>query len=163
MALGLGQSLNQAVLAQPPQLVAHTCRRDLFGSPAQQIGIDEMVRGVGIHGEPGRRPVRLTSADEIAAELTGAILKDLSPRPGQQVILLVNGFGGTPLLELYVMVHAARKVLAGAGVQVVRHLTGSYVTSLEMAGCSITVSAVDDGTLALWDAPVRTAALRWGM
>ncbi len=75
----------------------------------------------------------------------------------------MNGFGGTPLLELYVMVHAARKVLAGAGVQVARYLTGPYVTSLEMAGCSITVSAVDEGTLALWDAPVRTAALRWGM
>jgi dihydroxyacetone kinase-like protein len=78
------------------------------------------------------------------------------------VILFVNGFGGTPLLELYVMVHAARKVLAGAGVNVVRHLTGSFVTSLEMAGCSITVCALDDPVLALWDAPVHTAALRWG-
>jgi dihydroxyacetone kinase-like protein len=106
--------------------------------------------------------VRLTSADEIAEELTGAILKDLSLKPGQQVILFVNGFGGTPLLELYVMVNAARKVLAGAGVVVARHLTGPFVTSLEMAGCSITVSAVDTALLALWDAPVHTAALRWG-
>jgi dihydroxyacetone kinase-like protein len=73
-----------------------------------------------------------------------------------------DGFGGTPLLELYLMVHAAHKVLAGAGVKVVRHLTGPYVTSLEMAGCSITVTALDEGTLALWDAPVHTAALRWG-
>ena len=95
-------------------------------------------------------------------ELTGAILRDLSLRPGQQVILLVNGFGGTPLLEQYLMVHAASKVLTGAGVKVVRHLTGSYVTSLEMAGCSITVSALDADALVLWDAPVHTAALRWG-
>ena len=75
----------------------------------------------------------------------------------------MNGFGGTPLLELYVMVHAARRILADHGVLVARYLTGSYVTSLEMAGCSITVSAADDATLALWDAPVHAPALRWGM
>ena len=79
------------------------------------------------------------------------------------MLLLVNGFGGTPLLELYLMVNAARKVLGGAGIEVVRYLTGSYVTSLEMAGCSITVGAADAATLALWDAPVHTAALRWGL
>jgi dihydroxyacetone kinase-like protein len=104
----------------------------------------------------------MASADEIAAELTGAVLKDLSLRPGQSVILLVNGFGGTPALELYLMVHATLKVLTAAGVQVVRFLTGSYVTSLEMAGCSITVTAIDDEQLTLWDAPLHTAALRWG-
>ena len=81
----------------------------------------------------------------------------------QEVILLVNGFGGTPLLELYLMVNATTKVLAEAGIKVVRHLTGSYVTSLEMAGCSVTVTAVDAAMLALWDAPVHTPALRWGM
>jgi len=117
---------------------------------------------VGIHGEPGRRRVKLASADDIAAELTGAILKDLSLNPGREVLLLVNGFGGTPLLELYLMVNSVRKILAGAGIKVARHLTGSYVTSLEMAGCSVTISAVDAATLALWDAPVHTAALRWG-
>ena len=100
---------------------------------------------------------------DFMAELTGAVLKDLSLQRGQEVILLVNGFGGTPLLELYLMVNAAHKVLAGAGVKAVRHLTGSYVTSLEMAGCSITVSVADAPTLALWDAPLHTAALRWGM
>jgi dihydroxyacetone kinase-like protein len=105
----------------------------------------------------------MTSAEEIAAELTGAVLKDLSLKRGQEVFLLVNGFGGTPLMELYVMVNAANKVLAGAGVKAVRHLTGSYVTSLEMAGCSITVCAADPSMLALWDAPLHTAALRWGM
>jgi dihydroxyacetone kinase-like protein len=122
-----------------------------------------MEVGVGIHGEPGRRRVRMASADDIAAELTGAVIRDLSLKSGQEVILLVNGFGGTPLLELYLMVNAARKVLSGAGVNAERYLTGSYVTSLEMAGCSITATAVDAEILALWDAPVHTAALRWGM
>ncbi|MBC7480520.1 MAG: dihydroxyacetone kinase subunit DhaK, partial [Rhizobacter sp.] len=128
-----------------------------------QIGPDEMEMGVGIHGEPGRRRVKLASADGLAAELTGAVLKDLSLKSGQEVLLLVNGFGGTPLMELYVMVNAVRKVLGGPGIKVARYLTGSYVTSLEMAGCSVTVTAADAATLALWDAPVHTAALRWAM
>ena len=118
---------------------------------------------MGIHGEPGRRRVPLASADAIADELTGAVMKDLSLKSGDEVILLVNGFGGTPLLELYLMVNAAHKVLAKTGVKVVRHLTGSYVTSLEMAGCSITVCAASKEMLKLWDAPVHAAALRWGM
>lgn len=157
----LGDSVNKATASMGVALTS--CTVPAAGKPTFQIGIDEMELGVGIHGEPGRKRVKLTSADDIAAELTGATLRDLSLKAGQEVILLVNGFGGTPLLELYVMVHAARKVLQGAGVRVARHLTGSYVTSLEMAGCSITVSAVDAATLALWDAPVHTAALRWGM
>jgi dihydroxyacetone kinase-like protein len=140
-----------------------SCTVPQAGRPTFELGEDEMEVGVGIHGEPGRRRVKLASADDIAAELTGAILKDLSLKSGQEVLLLVNGFGGTPLLELYLMVNAARKVLAGAGIQVVRYLTGPFVTSLEMAGCSITVSAADATTLALWDAPVHTAALRWGV
>ena len=156
----LGDATNKATASMGVALTS--CTVPAAGTPTFQIGVDEMEMGVGIHGEPGRRRVRLASADDIAAELTGAILKDLSLRPGQPVLLLVNGFGGTPLLELYLMVHAAHKVLAGAGVKVVRHLTGPYVTSLEMAGCSITVSALDDAALALWDAPVHTAALRWG-
>jgi phosphoenolpyruvate---glycerone phosphotransferase subunit DhaK len=156
----LGDSVNKATASMGVALTS--CTVPAAGKPTFQIGVDEMEMGVGIHGEPGRRRVKHTTADEIAAELTGAILKDLALKPGQEVILLVNGFGGTPLLELYVMVNAARKVLAGAGVKVARHLTGPFVTSLEMAGCSITVSAVDPALLALWDAPVHTAALRWG-
>jgi dihydroxyacetone kinase-like protein len=156
----LGDAVNTATASMGVALTS--CTVPAAGKPTFQIGIDEMEMGVGIHGEPGRRRVKLTTADEIAAELTGAILKDLSLKAGQEVILLVNGFGGTPLLELYVIVHAARRVLGGAGVKAVRYLTGSYVTSLEMAGCSITVSAVDTGSIALWDAPVHTAALRWG-
>lgn len=156
----LGDSVNKATASMGVALTS--CIVPAAGSPTFQIGADEMEMGVGIHGEPGRRRVRLASADDIAAELTNAILKDLSLRPGQEVILLVNGFGGTPLMELYLMVNAVRKVLRGADVKVARHLTGNYVTSLEMAGCSVTVSAADASTLALWDAPVHTAALRWG-
>ena len=156
----LGDAVNSATASMGVALTS--CTVPAAGRPTFQIGADEMEMGVGIHGEPGRRRVKLASADDIAGELTGAILKDLSLKPGREVILLVNGFGGTPLLELYLMVQAAHKVLAGAGVKVVRHLTGPFVTSLEMAGCSITVSAVDPALLSLWDAPVHTAALRWG-
>jgi phosphoenolpyruvate---glycerone phosphotransferase subunit DhaK len=157
----LGDAVNKATASMGVALTS--CTVPAAGKPTFQIGHDEMEMGVGIHGEPGRRRVKLAGADEIAVELTGSVLKDLALRPGQQAILLVNGFGGTPTLELYLMVHAAMKVLGAAGVKVVRHLTGSYVTSLEMAGCSITVTAVDAPLLALWDAPVHTAALRWGM
>jgi len=157
----LGDDVNKATASMGVALTS--CTVPAAGKPTFQIGPDEMEMGVGIHGEPGRRRVKLGSADDIAGELTGAILKDLSLRAGQEVILLVNGFGGTPLLELYLMVNAAHKVLKGAGVKVARHLTGPLVTSLEMAGCSITVSALDAATLALWDAPVHTAALRWGV
>jgi phosphoenolpyruvate---glycerone phosphotransferase subunit DhaK len=157
----LGDAVNKATASMGVALTS--CTVPAAGKPTFQIGVDEMEMGVGIHGEPGRRRVKLTTADEIAAEMTGSVLKDLSLNPGQEAILLVNGFGGTPTLELYVMVQAAMKVLKGAGVKVVRHLTGSYVTSLEMAGCSITVTAVDAPLLTLWDAPVHTAALRWKM
>jgi dihydroxyacetone kinase-like protein len=157
----LGDAVNKATASMGVALTS--CTVPAAGRPTFQIGVDEMELGVGIHGEPGRRRVKMTTADDIAAELTGSVLKDLSLRPGQETILLVNGFGGTPTLELYVMVHAAMKVLAAAGVKVVRHLTGSYVTSLEMAGCSITVTAIDAQQRALWDAPVHTAAMRWRM
>jgi dihydroxyacetone kinase-like protein len=156
----LGDTVNTATASMGVALTS--CTVPAAGKPTFAIGPDEMEMGVGIHGEPGRRRVKLASADEIAAELTGAILKDLSLKPGQEVLLLVNGFGGTPLLELYLMVNAVHKALGGTGVKVARHLTGSYVTSLEMAGCSVTISAVDAATLALWDAPVHTPALRWG-
>lgn len=157
----LGDSVNKSIASMGVALTS--CTVPAAGKPTFQISAADMEVGVGIHGEPGRRRVPLASADAIAAELTDALIKDLSLESGQRVILLVNGFGGTPILELYLMVNAVRKVLAKAGISVVRFLTGSYVTSLEMAGCSITVSLVDDAMLALWDAPVHTAALRWGM
>lgn len=157
----LGDAVNKATASMGVALTS--CTVPAAGMPTFKIGQHEMEIGVGIHGEPGRRRVPLTTADEIAQELTSAVISDLALKTDQEVILLVNGFGGTPQLELYLMVNAAHKVLDRAGIKVVRHLTGSYVTSLEMAGCSITVTAVDKDLLSLWDAPVHTAALRWGM
>ena len=137
------------------------CTVPAAGKPTFTLAEDEMEMGVGIHGEPGRRRVKLASAGAIAEEMVSAILGDLQPAPGANVLLLVNGFGGTPAMELYVMANAARQLIEKAGVRIVRYLVGNYVTSLEMAGCSITVSEFDDEKLALWDAPVKTAALSW--
>lgn len=138
------------------------CTVPAAGRPNFTLADDEMEMGVGIHGEPGRRRVSLAPADAIADELVGAILKDLAPKPASEVLLLVNGFGATPLIELYLMVNSAKRILDGAGLKVTRFLTGSYVTSLDMAGASVTVSVLDSRTKELWDAPVHTAALRWG-
>jgi len=157
----VGDAVNRCTASMGVAL--SSCTVPAAGQPTFQIAADEMEMGVGIHGEPGRRRVKMTSAQDIAAEMINNVLKDLSLKRGQEVILLVNGFGGTPLMELYVMVNAARLHLDGAGIKVARHLTGSYVTSLEMAGCSITVCAVDAPMLSLWDAPLHTPALRWGM
>lgn len=156
-----GQDVNARTRSMGVALTS--CTVPAAGKPTFTLAEDEMEMGVGIHGEPGRRRVKLTSADEIAAEMLGAITGDLKPKPGQQAILLINGFGGTPLMELYLMCNAARRILAAEKVLVARCLVGSYVTSLEMAGCSITLSLVEDADLALWDSPIHTAALRWGM
>jgi len=155
----LGRDVNARTRSMGVALTS--CTVPAAGTPTFTLADDEMEMGVGIHGEPGRRRVALASADAIAEEMLGAILADLAPAPGAECLLLVNGFGGTPAMELYLMVNAARKVLGGRGLAVSRHLTGSYVTSLEMAGCSLTVTVLDDAMRALWDAPVHTAALRW--
>ncbi|TPQ40536.1 dihydroxyacetone kinase subunit DhaK [Bradyrhizobium guangdongense] len=138
-----------------------SCTVPAAGSPTFKLGEDEMEMGVGIHGEPGRRRVKLEQADAIANEMIAAIAGDLDARAGSEALLLVNGFGGTPTIELYLMYNAARRMLEKRGLRIARSLVGSYVTSLEMAGCSLTVSLLDAETAALWDAPVRTAALRW--
>lgn len=155
----LGDAVNKATASMGVALTS--CIVPAAGTPTFQIGNDEMEMGVGIHGEPGRRRVKLATADEIASEMTGAILKDLSLKTGQEVIVLINGFGGTPLIELYLMMNATLKILSSKGVKAIRFLAGPYVTSLEMAGCSITLTAVDQNMLGLWDAPVHTPALRW--
>jgi hypothetical protein len=120
-----------------------------------------MEVGVGIHGEPGRRRVALMHANEIAEELIHAIVQDLDPRLGSAVLLMVNGLGATPSLELHVMYDAASRQLAKRGLKASRSIVGNYVTSLDMAGCSITVTVLNDELTALWDAPVHTPALRW--
>jgi len=158
---GLGDAVNRRTRSMGVALTS--CTVPAAGRPTFSLAEDEMEMGVGIHGEPGRRRVKLAGASAIAEEMLGAILSDLAPSPGSEVLLLVNGLGGTPAMELYLMVDAARRILEGRGLKVTRFLTGSLVTSLDMAGCSITVSVLDDEARALWDAPVHTAALRWGI
>jgi dihydroxyacetone kinase-like protein len=157
----LGDDVNRRTRSMGVALTP--CTVPAAGRPNFTLADDEMEMGVGIHGEPGRRRVPLASANAIAAELLEAILKDLAPRQGSEVLLLVNGFGATPLIELYLMVNSAKRFLDDAGITVTRFLTGSYVTSLDMAGVSITVSVLDNQARTLWDAPVHTAALRWGV
>ena len=138
-----------------------SCTVPAAGTPTFTLGLDEMEMGVGIHGEPGRKRVHLASADAIADEMVSAILTGLDQPEAGDVLLFVNGFGGTPALELYLMYHAARRLLEQRGLTVARSLVGSYVTSLEMAGCSITVTLLDARLSAFWDAHVHTAALNW--
>jgi dihydroxyacetone kinase-like protein len=157
----LGDDINRRTRSMGVALTP--CTVPAAGRPNFTLADNEMEMGVGIHGEPGRRRVPLAAADAIAAELLEAILKDLAPGKGSEVLLLVNGFGATPLIELYLMVNSAKRILDGAGVTAVRFLTGSYVTSLDMAGVSLTVSVLDSQAKTLWDAPVHTAALRWGI
>ncbi|MEZ5589767.1 MAG: dihydroxyacetone kinase subunit DhaK [Gammaproteobacteria bacterium] len=138
-----------------------SCTVPAAGKPTFEISTADMEMGVGIHGEPGRRRVPLASADAIAQELITAIMDDLKPAAGAKALLLVNGFGATPLMELTLMYDAAERALGGR-VAIVRSLVGNYVTSLDMAGCSLTLTLLDDEMLKYWDAPVHTAALRWG-
>jgi len=139
-----------------------SCTVPAAGKPTFELSDSEMEFGVGIHGEPGRRRVPMASARDIAGEMAGAIGTDFGTRRGH-CLLLVNGFGGTPAMELYLMYQNLRGVFESEGFTVVRSLVGNYVTSLEMAGCSATVTLLDDELVRLWDAPVHTAALRWGM
>jgi dihydroxyacetone kinase-like protein len=139
-----------------------SCTVPAAGRPTFDIEAHELEMGVGIHGEPGRRREAMRSADAIVADLVGAILHDLQSAAGSEVLLMVNGFTGTPLMELYVLYNAAAKLLEQQGLTVSRSLVGDYTTSLEMAGASITVCVLDDEIRRHWDAPVHTAALRWG-
>jgi len=159
----LGVAVNKKTRSMGVALTS--CTTPAAGKPNFALGEDEMEMGVGIHGEPGRRRVKLASADEIAKEMTSAIVRDLEGQPGSatadDVLLLVNGFGATPVIELYLMYGSARRLLERAGLRIARSLVGNFVTSLDMAGCSITVAALDREMADLWDRPVRTAALRW--
>jgi dihydroxyacetone kinase-like protein len=139
-----------------------SCTVPAHGRPTFDLGEAEMEVGVGIHGEPGRRRVPLAPAREIAAMLVEPVLADLPFSSGEQVIVFVNGLGASPLLELYLMYGEVVRILSAHGLRVARNLVGSYMTSLDMAGCSVTLLRVDDELLRLWDAPVNTPALRWG-
>jgi len=139
-----------------------SCTVPAAGKPTFELAEDEMELGIGIHGEPGRRRVRLASAREIAEQLLEPILADLDFTSGP-VIVMLNGMGGTPLLELYLMYGEVAKIIDKAGITVARNLVGNYITSLEMAGCSVTLLRADEELIRLWDAPVSTAGLRWGI
>ena len=140
-----------------------SCTVPAAGKPTFDIGSDEMEFGVGIHGEPGRKREKIKTANEITSELMGAILEDLKPSNNQEVLLHVNGFGGTPLMELYLLFNSAKKILDQNNIKVTRSLVGNFTTSLDMAGGSLTVAKLDDKIVQHWDSPVHTPAMRWKM
>jgi dihydroxyacetone kinase-like protein len=140
-----------------------SCIPPASGKPIFDLPEGQIELGIGIHGEPGRRRASLGSASEVVETMVEAVVSDLKPRRGSQVLAFVNGMGGTPLLELYLLYAEVDRQLRAAGVEPVRNLVGSYITSLEMAGASLTVLELDDELVKLWDAPVHTPALRWGV
>jgi dihydroxyacetone kinase-like protein len=131
------------------------------GEPSFELAEDEVEIGIGIHGEPGRFRENIGPASQIAERLMSPILEDL-PFSGDKVLAFVNGMGGTPLLELYVVYAEVAKIAQEHGLSIERNLIGNYITSLEMQGCSITLVKLDDDMVRYWDAPVNTPALRWG-
>ena len=139
-----------------------SCIVPAAGTATFRVGDDEMEVGVGIHGEPGRRRAHLGSADAICGELLETIVEDLAPEKGAELLVLVNGLGGTPLGELYLLFNSARQWLEGKGFRIARSLIGNVTTSLEMAGASLTLCVLDDEIKRHWDSPVHTPALRWG-
>lgn len=150
----LGRSMGMALTS---------CTVPHAGKPTFDLPENQMEIGVGIHGEPGRVRMDLKPADEIVEMLMEPIIKDIPYKSGDEVLLFVNGMGGTPLIELYIAYRKAYQVAEKHGLKIVRHLIGPYITSLEMAGMSITLLKMDDELLRLWDAPVNTPGLRWGM
>jgi phosphoenolpyruvate---glycerone phosphotransferase subunit DhaK len=138
-----------------------SCTPPAAGRPIFDLPVGEVELGIGIHGEPGRRRAPLGTVRELAREMVEPVLSDLDPS-GSRVLAFVNGMGGTPELELYLLYSEVDKLLRAAGLEPARNLVGSYITSLEMAGASVTVLELDDELESLWDAPVDTPALRWG-
>jgi dihydroxyacetone kinase-like protein len=132
-----------------------------LGRPTFELGADEIEFGVGIHGEPGRRREKLTGAAELVGRMVDELLVELPVPAGSPLLAFVNGFGGTPLIELYIVYKELVRTLDERGLEVTRRLVGNYMTSLEMAGMSITLLALDDELTALWDAPVSTVSLCW--
>jgi dihydroxyacetone kinase-like protein len=140
-----------------------SCTPPASGTPIFDLPDGEIEVGIGIHGEPGRRREQIKPAREIAADMVEAVISDLAAPSGSRVLAFVNGMGGTPALELYLLYGEIDRLLREAGLEPARNLVGSYITSLEMAGASLTVLELDDELEALWDAPVDTPALRWGI
>jgi dihydroxyacetone kinase-like protein len=151
---GHGRSMGMALTS---------CTLPLAGRPTFNIEDDQIEIGIGIHGEPGRERISLRTAAEIIEMMAETVINDLPFKSGDQVIAMVNGMGGTPLIELYLVYYELDKICRAKGIAIARRLVGNYITSLEMAGCSITLLKSDSELLELWDAPVHTAGLRWGI
>ncbi len=149
----LGRSMGMALTS---------CTVPHVGKPTFDLPEDEMEIGIGIHGEPGRTRMKIGTAAGITELLARSVIEDLPFERGDRVLAFVNGMGGTPLLELYVVYNELAKICAGRGIRIARNLVGPYITSLEMAGCSISLVRLDHELTRLWDAPVKTAGLRWG-
>lgn len=156
----IGRRVNENVRSMGMALSA--CTVPHAGVPSFELADDEIEIGIGIHGEPGRHKIPLEPADGITDRLLEPILADLKPAAGEEVLLFVNGMGGTPSSELYIVFRRAVQVLQEAGLVVSRSLVGNYITALDMQGCSLTVLRLDEELAGLWDAPVHTPALRWG-
>jgi phosphoenolpyruvate---glycerone phosphotransferase subunit DhaK len=144
-------------------LALTSCIVPAAGTPTFNLGADEVEVGIGIHGEPGRRREKLAPVDEMAGWLVDPIVSDLGLGRGDRVLAFVNGMGGTPLIELYIAFNSVARILESKGISIVRSLVGPYITSLEMAGFSVTLLKLDDDLVKLWDAPVHTPALRWAV
>jgi phosphoenolpyruvate---glycerone phosphotransferase subunit DhaK len=157
--VALGERVNSVTRSMGVAL--SSCTPPAKGSPLFELGDDEIEVGIGIHGEPGRRREKLASVDAMAEWLVSPIVSDLGLKRGDSVLAFVNGMGGTPLIELYGAFNSVNKILGGQGISIGRSLVGNYITSLEMAGFSVTLLRLDDELTRLWDAPVHTPALRW--
>jgi dihydroxyacetone kinase-like protein len=140
-----------------------SCTVPAVGKPTFELGAGEMEMGIGIHGEPGRERMPVLPAADLTARMAGSVVADLPFRGGDEVIAMVNGMGGAPLMELYLVYGELERILRGLRIRVARRLVGNYITSIEMAGCSITLLKADDEMLSLWDDPVLTPGLRWGI
>ena len=155
----LGERVNEA--SGSMGIALSSCIVPAAGNPTFELSSDELEIGVGIHGEPGRRREKIRPADELIEELVEAIHSDIQPESGSEVLTVVNGMGGTPLLELYLVFDAVHRACESRGLSISRSLVGNYCTSLEMQGCSVTLTKLDEELKSLWDAPVHTCSLNW--
>lgn len=158
---GVARKVNE--MGRSMGMALTSCTVPAAGKPTFELGDDEMEIGIGIHGEPGRERMKVKPVSEIVEMMATAVVDDLPYASGDKVLAFVNGMGGTPLIELYVVFNELNKFLKGRGVEISRNLIGNYITSLEMQGCSITLLKLDDDLTKLWDAPVKTAGMRWGV
>lgn len=158
---GVARKVNE--MGRSMGMALPSCTVPAAGKPTFELGDDEMEIGIGIHGEPGRERMKMKPVAEIVELMATAVVDDLPYKSGDKVLAFVNGMGGTPLIELYVIFNELNTFLKGRGVKISRNLIGNYITSLEMQGFSITLLKLDDDLTKLWDAPVKTAGMRWGV